>query len=503
MPLRFALILAFSLATAFAATPAKPNIVIILADDLGYGDVSCYGATSVQTPNVDRLAHEGLRFTDAHATSAACTPSRYALMTGEYPWRRRGTGVLPGDASLIIEPSRTTLPSVLHKAGYRTGAVGKWHLGLGGPGGPDWNGEIKPGPLELGFDYGFIMPATGDRTPCVYVENHRVFGLDPKDPIQVSYREPVGHEPTGKDHPELLKMHPSQGHDQTIINGISRIGYFSGGKAARWVDEDMADVLTGKATRFIEQNRDRPFFLYFATHDIHVPRVPHPRFAGKSSMGPRGDVILQFDWSTGEILRTLDRLHLADNTLVILTSDNGPILDDGYRDQAVEKLGDHKPAGPLRGWKYTIWEGGNRIPLIVRWPGRVKPGVSDALVCLIDLVASFASLTGQPLGAADAPDSMNVLPALLGDAKTGRTQLVEHAQQMLALRDGLWKYIWRPRNPAGELYQLGGDLGETNNIANAKPEQAKALLDELNAFRKPGDAQTAAPRPRTPSGTLP
>jgi len=483
----------------------RPNIVIILADDLGYGDVSCYGAARIQTPNVDRLAKEGLRFTDAHASSASCTPSRYALLTGEYPWRKKGTGVLPGDASLIIQPGRTTVPSLLQKAGYRTGVVGKWHLGLGDKGGPDWNGDIKPGPLEIGFDYGFIMPATGDRTPCVYVENHRIVGLDPTDPIKVSYGNPVGDDPTGKDHPELLKMHPSHGHDMTIVNGISRIGYMSGGKAARWVDEDMADVLTRKATGFIEQNKDRPFFLYFATHDIHVPRVPHSRFAGKSGMGPRGDVILQFDWCTGEILKTLDRLKLVDNTLVILSSDNGPVVDDGYKDQAVEKLGDHKPAGPLRGGKYTIWEGGTRVPLILRWPGRVKPGVSDALVCQIDLLASFAALTGQRLAIDDAPDSANVMPALYGEAKAGRDHVVEHAG-LLALRQGSWKYIEPGRGQRlvntnaqtgqaqlGQLYNLSNDLGETNNVAAQQPAKVQEISPMLQQLRERGRSRPSTP----------
>jgi arylsulfatase A-like enzyme len=472
-----------------AASASRPaNIVLILADDLGYGDLSGYGAAKLKTPNVDRLCEEGLRFTDAHATSATCTPSRYALLTGEYPWRRKNTSILPGDASLILQPGRTTLASLLQKAGYKTAAIGKWHLGLGGQGGPDWNGVIRPGPLEVGFDTCFILPATGDRVPCVYVEDHAVAGLDPNDPIQVSFTAEVGHEPTGRSNPELLKMHPSHGHNQTIINGISRIGSMSGGRSARWVDEDMADALTRKATGFIEKNKDRPFFLYFATHDIHVPRVPHPRFAGKSGMGPRGDVILQFDWCVGQILQTLDRLHLSGNTLVIVTSDNGPVVDDGYKDQAVERLGGHTPAGPLRGGKYSIFEGGTRIPFIVRWPARVRPGVSSALVCQIDLLASFAGLTGQTLGPDDAPDSLNCLPALLGESAKGRDAVVEHAGT-LAFRQGQWKYI-SPGNgpkvqadtntetglaPQGQLYDLSSDLGETRDLAGREPNKLDRL----------------------------
>ena len=215
-----------------AAAQTRPNIVIIYADDLGYGDVSCYGATKIRTPNIDRLASQSLRFVNAHAPAATCTPSRYAMLTGEYAWRKKGTNILPGDAALIIEPGRTTLASIMKQAGYVTGVVGKWHLGLGS-GNLDWNGEINPGPLEIGFDSCFLIPATGDRVPCVFVEDRRVVGLDPADPIQVSFREPIGNEPTGKEHPQLLTMHPSHGHDQTIVNGISRIGYMSDKKAAR------------------------------------------------------------------------------------------------------------------------------------------------------------------------------------------------------------------------------------------------------------------------------
>jgi arylsulfatase A-like enzyme len=420
------------------------------------------------------------------------------MLTGEYAWRRKGTGVLPGDARLIIEPGRTTLASLMKRAGYKTGVVGKWHLGLGA-GELDWNKEITPGPLDIGFDYCFLIPATGDRVPCVYVENRRVAGLDPKDPIQVSYQKPVGDEPTGKDHPELLKMHPSHGHDQTIVNGISRIGYMSGGKAARWVDENIADTITGKAVAFVEKHKEEPFFLYFATHDIHVPRVPHPRFAGKSGLGPRGDVILEFDWSVGEILKTLDRLGLTENTLVIFSSDNGPVVDDGYQDQAVELLDGHKPAGPLRGGKYSAFDGGTRVPFVIRWPGRVKPGVSEALACQIDLPASMAAMTSQKLTAEDAPDSFDVLGALLGRTPAGRDHLVEHAG-VLSLIQGDWKYIEPgkgPRrnantntemgnDPQPQLYNLKDDLGEKNNVAAERPDRVKEMAAFLRKVREQG-----------------
>ncbi len=282
--------LALPLPAAEAAD--RPNIVIILADDIGYGDLGCYGATRVKTPHVYRLARQGLRFTDAHAPSAVCTPTRYALMTGQYAWRHPPAArILSGVAPLCIPRGTVTLPSLLRDAGYATGCVGKWHLGLGGKDGPDFNAEIKPGPREVGFDYSFIIPATGDRVPCVYVENGRVVGLDPKDPIRVRYGAPVGDEPTGAKDPELLTLKPSHGHADTIVNGISRIGFMAGGRAARWKDEDMADELTRRAVAFVEKNKGRPFFLYFATHDVHVPRAPHPRFRGKSGCGVRGDVI--------------------------------------------------------------------------------------------------------------------------------------------------------------------------------------------------------------------
>jgi arylsulfatase A-like enzyme len=376
--------------------------------------------------------------------------------------------------------------------------VGKWHLGLGS-GELNWNKTIEPGPLDLGFDYCFLLPATGDRVPCVYVENRQVVGLDPRDPIQVSYDKRVGSDPTGREHPELLKMHPSHGHDQTIVNGISRIGYMSGGKAARWVDEEIAGVITRKAIAFIERNRRQPFFLYFATHDIHVPRVPHPRFAGKSGLGPRGDAILELDWSAGEILGTLDRLNLAQNTLVIFTSDNGPVVDDGYKDQAVELLAGHRPSGPLRGGKYSAFDAGTRVPLIVRWPGQVQPGTSDALLGQVDFLASFAALTGRELADDAAPDSFNVLPALLGRSKTARDHIVEHAGT-LSLLKGQWKYI-EPSNgqkvnkntntelgndPAPQLYDLSADIGEKNNVAAAHPEKVSELSDLLKMIRTRG-----------------
>ena len=486
-----------------AETAAKPNVLLIYGDDIGYGDFSCYGTKSVQTPNVDRLAKEGLRFTSAYASSATCTPSRYSLLTGEYAFRQKGTGILPGDAALIIRPGRATLASVFQRAGYRTAVVGKWHLGLGNKDALDWNGEIKPGPREIGFDYSFIMAATGDRVPCVYVEDGKVVGLKPDDPIQVNYKEGFPGEPTATTNREHLKLDWSHGHNMTIVNGIGRIGYMTGGKAALWKDEDMADTFTRHAVAFLQRPRQgQPFFLYFATHDIHVPRVPHPRFVGRTTMGARGDAIVQFDWCVGELLATLDRLGLTTNTLVILTSDNGPVLDDGYKDGAVEKLGNHKPAGPWRGGKYSAFEGGTRMPFIVRWPGRVKPGLSDAMLSQVDLPATCAALVGGEFPAGDGPDSLNLLPALLGDSKTGRDHVVEYAR-VTALRRGDWKYIEPGQGPAraantnvelgnapgGLVFNLAQDPGERTNLASREPEKLKEMTAALAKLRQSGDAR--------------
>ncbi len=485
-----------------AIAMARPNIVLIYADDIGYGDLSCYGAHAVQTPNVDRLADEGLKFQSAYASSATCTPSRYSMLTGEYAWRRSGTGILPGDARLIIDTNRMTLPLMLHSAGYTTGVVGKWHLGLGdGKNSMDWNGQIKPGPLEIGFDYAFLIPATGDRVPCVYVENHWVVNLDPDDPITVSYSKPIPGVPTGITHREQLKMDWSHGHNNSVINGIGRIGYMSGGQSALWKDEDMADDLVENAVAFIEKHKSEPFFLYFAAHDIHVPRVPHPRFVGRTDMGPRGDAIVQFDWCVGQILQSLDRLDIADNTLVILSSDNGPVLNDGYKDDAVEKLGDHQPAGPFRGGKYSIFEAGTRMPFIVRWPDKIKSGTSKALFSQLDLIATLAALTGQKLAPAAAPDSLNMLDVLLGNDKDGRDHIIEHSPfGTLSIRVGDWKYIepspkpkiaWQTgiesgNTPSHQLYNLRDDPAEKHNLAARHPDKVQKLKAKLDTIKESG-----------------
>ena len=477
----------------------RPNIVVMYADDLGFGDVSCYGATALDTPNIDRLASEGVIFYQGYATAATCTPSRYSLLTGSYSWRNERAHILPGDAPLIIDPGTATLPAVLKEAGYTTGVVGKWHLGIG-EGNQNWNEPLPLTPLDIGFDYSYIMAATNDRVPCVYLDGRDVVGLDPSDPIEVEYdkNKPFPGLPTGKDNPELLKMKFHHGHDMSIVNGVSRIGYMRGGEAALWVDEDMADVFLEKAVSFVEENKDNPFFLYYAFHQPHVPRLPHPRFVGSTGLGPRGDTIAEMDWCVGEMLDALERCGLKEDTIVVFSSDNGPVLNDGYYDEAVELCGDHRPAGPLRGGKYSMYDGGTRVPFIVSWPGAMETGESDALVSQVDFLASFAALAGVSLDADAGPDSVDVLDALLGRGDEGRAEIVlEGIQANTVLRQGDWVFIpphqGPPVNtnvnietgnsPIPQLYNLSGDVGQIENVASIHPDVAERMADRLREIR--------------------
>ncbi len=488
-----------ALVTLFAAftTQAddRPNIIIIYADDIGYGDFGCYGGTGVDTPATDALAEGGIRFLGGYASAATCTPSRYSLLTGQYAFRNQNARILPGNAPLIIDTERPTIASFLKDAGYNTALIGKWHLGLGSADEPlDWNGLIAPGPKELGFEYSFHMAATGDRVPSVYIENGRIVDLDPNDPVEVSYRVPIGDEPTGVSHPEMLKQQADLQHSGTIVNGISRIGFMTGGHAARFKDEEMGDDYLKKAIEYIEDNKDEPFFMFYATHENHVPRVPHPRFVGSSSLGLRGDAISQFDWGVGKLVETLERLEIRDNTLIILSSDNGPVLFDGYWDAAIEYNGDHNAAGPWRGGKYSRWEGGTRMPFIVNWPAKVKPGISDAIVSQVDLFASIATIIDEDLPEIEGFDSEDVSDALLGKSPHGREYLVQEALAQVALRKGNWKYIppgtVRVRGGIGKhhvtqvtgrgfLFHLSEDPGETRNLAEDYPHIVDEMIEIL------------------------
>lgn len=486
----------FILALCITYTPVptqSPNVVLIYGDDVGYADVGVYGSRLIPTPNIDRLAAEGLRFTDGHCSASTCTPSRFSLLTGIHGFRH-GIRVLPPNAPLTIKPDMFTLPELFQDAGYATGIVGKWHLGIGDGQNPvDWNGKVAPGPLEVGFDYSFLLPSTNDRVPCVYVENHGVVNLDPEDPLYVG-KKPNDFAgtvyPNGKKNPETMTYYgTTHGHDNSVINGIGRIGAQWGGKAALWNDETMADEFVKQADAFLErQSKDKPFFLFFSSQDIHVPRAPHPRYRGKSQLSYRGDAMVQLDAAVGSILASLNKHGLEENTIVIFTSDNGPVYDDGYQDGTTVRTSTkevdrgHDASGPYRGGKYQIYEGGTRVPLILRWPGRVEPGTSPAMINQIDFLASFAALVEIDLLASQGIDSRNALPALLGQDMLGTKILIEESRGQ-ALRDGNWKYI-PPRGKKGEaqLYDLNEDPGEQVNVAAEHPERVTrmaALLKRL------------------------
>lgn len=487
----------------------RPNVVLIYADDLGYGDLSCYGASNVSTPNVDALANGGLRFTNAHSVASTSTPSRYSLLTGEYPWRKRGTDVAAGDAAMIISPGQYTVADMFKEAGYTTAAFGKWHLGLGAESGKqDWNSPLPVGLADIGFDHSYIMAATADRVPCVFIENGRVANYDPSAPIYVSYRKNFEGEPTGKDNPEqLYNLRHSHGHNMSIVNGIGRIGYMKGGGSALWKDENIADSITAHAIEFLKEKRDTPFFVYFATNDVHVPRFPHPRFRGSTGMGHRGDAIAQFDWCVGEIVRTLEGLGLLDNTLIILTSDNGPVIDDGYDDMAEELLGGHDPMGSLRGGKYSCFEAGTRVPFIVHWPAGIKGGKKrDALVSQIDFLDVMAEIVGVSNSRNLSPDGQgDQAAAWLGDDGKGREMLFEMAaNRNISVRTGKWKYIppckgapmvtWGPKietgySPEPQLYRVKDEKRNRAAKNTRMAERMQRAVDNIRTTPENGTAQ--------------
>ena len=484
------------------ALTKKTNIILILADDLGYGDVGCYGATKVKTPNINQLASEGRRFTDAHSASAVCTPSRYALLTGEYPFRKNLWGPVMNPSPLVVDTSRTTVASLLKRQGYTTACFGKWHLGFGDKAKPDWNVDLKPGPLELGFDHYFGIPVVSSHPPFVWVEDHRVVGLDPTDPLVYGGKEVT------QAFPEKMMSPP-----------------MSGAKAAHalYRDEALGSTLTEKATAWMRAQKDPPFFLYFATPHIHHPFTPGARFKGSSQAGRYGDFIQEFDWMVGEVMRTLDELKLRDNTLVILTSDNGGMLNQGGQDAWTAG---HRLNGDLLGFKFDSWEGGHRVPFIARWPGKIAAGsVSDQLICNVDMLATLASLTGYPLKPGDGPDSLDILAALTGTPTAPiRDQLVlaPSKKENLALREGPWVYIgarggggfggnkpgdhtlggagalkftaevnsdiengkFKPDAPAQQLYNLATDPGQTKNVIRDHPEVARRLAARLAEIQK-------------------
>lgn len=476
----------------------KPNILIIYADDVGIGDLSCYGSKLIQTPSLDAIAQNGIRFTNGYATAAMCTPSRYSLLTGIYAFRLPGSGILSAEDPMCIEPDSYTLPEMLRQNGYRTAVVGKWHLGLGDTFGTlDWNGEIKPGPLEMGFDESFLLPVTTDRVPTVYLDGHRVYNLEPGDSLFVRYPDEafhlfqekqygkygktdtkplVGNLPTGLTNPELTRYTADVQHSGTIVNGVSRIGHMAGGKSAWWDDEKMTDLFAEKAKAFITKGKEKPFFLYLAMQQNHVPRIPNPRFAGTSGCGLRGDHVVELDWIVGEMIKTLKDNGLYDNTIIIFSSDNGPVLYDGYNDGALEAVGTHDPSAGFRGGKYVAYEASTRVPTLLQWPAKINGGiVSDALISQVDFLASFAALVGDTIPANINIDSRNMLSALTGSDTIGREFIVQQSSDGLGLRSGKWKYI-EPHERSAWGYNRH-NMGETNAMHVEALENTEYLFD--------------------------
>lgn len=487
-------------AEASSSQATQPNIVLIFADDLGYGDVGCYGATKVQTPNIDRLAKEGRRFTDAHSASAVCTPSRYALLTGEYPHRRNLSRPVFLKTGLVLDTKQQTAASVMKDAGYDTACIGKWHLGFGDRA-PDWNGQLKPGPLECGFDYYYGVPVVNSHPPFVYVENHKVVGLVPDDPFVFGKK--------AKTREFFEKM------------GMDQIG---GADAAHalYDDEAVGTTLTEKAVDWIKDRGKNPFFLYLATTNIHHPFTPAPRFKGTSKCGPYGDFIHELDWIVGEVMKTLEAQGVADNTLVIFTSDNGGMFNVGGQNAWDDG---HRLNGELLGFKFGAWEGGHRVPFIARWPGKIEAGsVSNELISNIDIISTFAALTGGQLKKGHGSDSVNVLSALTGNpSKPLRDHIVlaPSKQSHLAVRKGKWMYIGAQGSggftaakrgahafggpaaityagyknndiedgkikkdaPPAQLYDLENDLSQTTNVYRDHPDVVKELSALLESYR--------------------
>ena len=480
--------------------PTKPNIIIVYMDDLGYGDVSYNGAKKLKTPNMDAMAMAGMRFNNGYATSATCTPSRYALLTGVYPWREKRARILAGTAPLIIGTEQMTLPRMLKQQGYQTAIIGKWHLGLGN-GNVNWNELVTPGPNQLGFDYSYILAATQDRVPTVYIEDGNVVGLDPNDPIEVNYQKNFEGEPTGLENPELLTMKWHHGHNSSIVNGIPRIGFMKGGEAAKWSDIDMADHFLNGVQKYIKDHKDQPFFLYYPMQQPHVPRTPHPRFEGRSELGPRGDAIVEADWCLGELKKALEAEGILENTLIIFSSDNGPVLNDGYYDDSDVKNGDHTPWGPFRGGKYSLFEAGTHVPFFTYWKGKIQAGVSDAMVSQLDLLSSLAQLVGSEVR---TDDSLPLMDLLMGKSDQGRDELVIEATSRTAFKKGDWVMIPPYKGPAVnekvqielgndsdfQLYNLAEDIGQQNNLADSQPEKLQEMLTTFEAIRGDGYGKT-------------
>ncbi len=458
--------LIFVFGSALHASDDKPNIVLINADDLGYGDLGCYGATKVKTPHLDKLARQGRRFTDAHSPSAVCSPSRYGLLTGQYPLRKNLWGPLPFNAQLAIDTKSATIASVLKNAGYATACIGKWHVGFG-KGKTDWNAKLAPGPLELGFDYYFGIPTVNSGPPFVYVENHGVVGYDPKAPF-VRGKKSV-----------TKQIFEKSGNSKAI----------GGADAAHrlYVDEQIGTTLKNKSVEWLKkQDKGKPFFLYLATTNIHHPFTPAKQFVGTSECGLYGDFIHELDWIVGEVLKAIDEIGQTDNTLVIFTSDNGGMFN--VTGQRAWKAG-HRLNGKLLGFKFGAWEGGHRIPMIARWPGKIPAGTTcDRLISQVDFLATFAAIAGNSLDRSKNPDSINQLPELLGRADRAlRNELVVlcNSPKHLAIRQGKWMYI-----PARDEGGFDGKKWGNHLLGGAA---ALRFTEQINSDVEEGKIKESAP----------
>lgn len=468
-------LIAFTLvpfASLHAATELKPNIIIILADDLGYGDVGCYGATKIKTPNIDRLALEGRKFTDAHAPASVCSPSRYGLLSGRYPWRLHQK-----NNDYHLEQDRMNIASMLKTQGYRSAAIGKWHLGYS----KDWNQLPITGPLEVGFDYHFGVPQNHNDSYRAFIENHDIVGRKPAEPFR-------------------------------IVKGSS----FPEGLAQPRVEDLVSGTLVTKALHFIEENRERPFFLYFTSVIPHTHITPAEQFRGKSEAGLYGDYIQELDNHVGQIVAALERLKLSERTLVLFTSDNGAAPDDfkgtqnvmlnlaseagGVREKFKTAKRDaralgHNANAPWHDGKGTPFEGGHRVPFIARWPGQVPAGtISDDTICFTDLLATIAGISEVTLPHSEGGDSFNILPALRGEALEEPIRKLTVLQgdmhdDALAVRSGPWKLIESKAAKGGQkhqLYDLVKDPGETKNLAAEQPEVVNELAAALAKVRDDG-----------------
>jgi len=455
------------------AEVTKPNVILIVADDLGYGDLSCYpGEGRIKTPNCDRLATEGMRFTQAYTAASVCSPARYSLLTGRYPWRTWLKKGVVGNTPALIQPNDFTMANLFRSAGYKTAAIGKWHIGFGDRDQKDldWNKEIPKGPCDIGFDYFFGMPVSHFYPPYVYIENRRVYHLDPSDPLRLEWPKGGGM--------------PTQ----------------HGGKSATYKQEEAGREMAARACRYIEENSGSPFFLFYAAIEPHTPFTPHPDYHGKSDAGSYGDFVVQFDDGIGRILQTLEKQGIADNTIVILTSDNGGIEPgNGY----MKKAGiSYNPNVPLRGDKGDALEGGLRIPFLIRWPGTVKPGArSEAVICQTDLLAAFADLLKVPVPANAAEDSRNILGALKGGEAPDKPIVLQSRAGFHALRQGEWIFLDVSHEgdsgstgdvgTPGQLYNLVDDLHQDDNLHRKYPERVASMLERMNEIRR------AAPVPIT------